>query len=164
MGLCQDAGDVLSPLAPLEDHDGHQHAHDPADHQRAEECDGVAVGIFGRAGQVSQQICHGHADENGGNDRDPHGGHSLATAAHDTAGDLGNGNADVTHSHDPDHTGSQVNELGSLGEEAKEGGAAEQQNQRNGGAGKRCDAAALADTETYAVILSGTEILAESGN
>ena len=119
----------LLPLANGEDNDGEYHAHDPGEHQRSKQCNGLAVGVFRTAGQISNEVSNGNTNDNGGNNGDPHRGHRVTCAAHDTTQHLRHRNADIAHGHEPDHAGSKGDQLRGTCEEAKEDGTQKQQNQ-----------------------------------
>ena len=80
-----------------------------------------AVGGVARGGgQPCDAVGHGHADGHGGDEGDPHGGHSVARAAHDARQGLGHGHGDVAHSQNHHEAVAQIHQILGLGEQVHE--------------------------------------------
>ena len=92
-----------APLSAEEDDVGDQCAQTPGNQQRDEQRMGLAVGEVGAAGEIGKAVCHGNAQDNGGDHGDPHGGDGVAAAAHDSAQNLRHGNAEIAESQNPHH-------------------------------------------------------------
>ena len=100
--------ELLSPSAQLIDPDRDDHTQYPAEDKRSEQGDGLTMGEFGRPGEIRDNVSSGNPKQNGGNNGNSHGGNGFAAYAHNTAGDLRNGNGDITDCHDADHFCGQI--------------------------------------------------------
>ena len=112
-----DVSDGLGvPLAALVEVVGDDRAGDPGDEKGDIQRVGMTVGPFGRAQEIGHKVGDGDAEQNGGDEGDPHGSGGVARAAHDAGKGLRDAHGDVTHGENPHHANAKGHDLGGGGE------------------------------------------------